>query len=207
MRELTKRLAAFLLFAALGGWALFYQPTQRPTFAQQPTGSIATVTGTPSGLIVRVNLDQNFEVINVYAGPSSYIYPSVGVILMGQEIPAFGISEDGQWLQIYYPGVPSSTAWVYGPYVSVIQDGPLPTILNPHTPTPASTPTIEPTLAAALIAPMTATRLPTYTPPPALIVPTFLPPASTRGAPAGLFILLLGFVGGVGTLISFLRGR
>ncbi len=208
MHRLKKYLAILSLLAAFGAWTFFYQPLRGvPILAQQPTGSIPTVTGTPSGLIVRVNLDQNFEVINVYAGPSSYIYPSVGVILMGQEIPAFGISEDGQWIQIYYPGVPNSLAWVYGPYVSVIKDGPLPQILNPNTPTPASTPTIDPTLAAALIAPVTATRLPTYTPPPALVVPTFLPPALGRQAPAGLFILLLGFIGGFGTLISFLRRR
>ena len=78
----------------------------------------------------------------------------------------------------------------------------------PNTPTPASTPTIDPTLAAAFIAPVTPTRLPTFTPPPDLVVPTFLPnlDAANR-VPVGLIIIVLGFIGAFGTLISFLRGR
>jgi hypothetical protein len=144
----------------------------------------------------------------VYSGPSSYLYPSIGVLLVGQEVPALGISEDENWIQVYYPGVPGSVAWVYGPYVTIIKTGRLPQIPAPNTPTPASTPTIDPTLAAAFIDPVTPTRLPTYTPPPALVVPTFLPEADTSNRiPVGLLIIGLGFIGAFGTLISFLRGR
>jgi hypothetical protein len=208
MVDFRKRLVAFLFMVTLGLWMVFYLPVQSPVVAQQPTGSIPTVTGTPSGMIVRVNIDLNFEIVNVYSGPSSYLYPSVGVILMGQEIPAIGISEDQNWIQIYYPGVPGSTAWVYGPYVTIIKTGRLPRVPAPNTPTPASTPTIDPTLAAAFIDPVTPTRLPTYTPPPEFIVPTFLPDTdSTNRVPVGLLIIALGFIGGFGTLISFLRGR
>ncbi|MBK6645459.1 MAG: hypothetical protein IPG44_06850 [Anaerolineales bacterium] len=165
-----------------------------------------TVTGTPTGMIVRVNLD--LEIVNVYSGPSSYLYPSVGVLLVGQEVPALGISEDENWIQVYYPGVPGSVAWVYGPYVTIIKTGRLPRIPAPSTPTPLSTPTIDPTLAAAFIDPVTPTRLPTFTPPPALVVPTFLPNLdSGNRVPAGLLIIALGFIGGFGALISFLRGR
>jgi hypothetical protein len=202
----AKRLIVFLLMALFGFWAVFYTPAQGTVIAQQPTGSIPTVTGTPTGMIVRVNLD--LEIVNVFSGPSSYLYPSVGVILMGQEIPAIGISEDQNWIQIYYPGVPGSVAWVYGPYVTIIKTGRLPRVDAPNTPTPASTPTIDPTLAAAFIDPVTPTRLPTFTPPPELIVPTFLPNLDTeKRVPVGLLIIGLGFIGAFGTLISFLRGR
>lgn len=202
----TKRLIALLFMAVFVLWAVFHTPGQSIVVAQQPTGAIPTVTGTPTGMIVRVNLD--LEIVNVYSGPSSYLYPSVGVILMGQEIPALGISEDQNWIQIYYPGVPDSVAWVYGPYVTIIKIGRLPRVDAPNTPTPVSTPTIDPTLAAAFIDPVTPTRLPTFTPPPEFVVPTFLPNLdSASRVPVGLLIIGLGFIGAFGTLISFLRGR
>jgi len=181
-------------------------PPRFTALAQQPTGSVPTVTGTASGMIVAINLDIN--ITNVYSGPSSYLYPAVGVLLKGQEVPAFGISDDGNWIQVFYPGVPGSVAWVYGPYVNIKQRGPLPVIPAPATPTPLSTPTIDPTLEAAFIAPVTPTRLPTFTPPPPLVLPTFLPDVSAvNRVPMGLLILALGFIGVFGTIISFLRGR
>lgn len=199
----------FLIFLLLVFFSLgisFYVPAQGNVIAQQPTGSVPTVTGTPAGMIVRVNFD--IETVNVYSGPSSYLYPSVGVLLKGQEVPALGISADNNWIQVYYPGVPDSIAWVYGPYVTIIKTGRLPEIPAPDTPTPVSTPTIDPTLAAAFIDPVTPTRLPTFTPPPDFIVPTFLPNLdSANRVPVGLFIIILGFIGAFGTLISFLRGR
>lgn len=206
MPSLTKRLFFLLLTAGFMVLAVLTMPVRNPVTAQQPTGSVPTVTGTPTGMIVRVNFD--IDVTNVYAGPSSYLYPSVGVLLKGQEVPALGISEDNNWIQVYYPGVPGSTAWIYGPYVTIIKTGRLPRVSAPDTPTPVSTPTIDPTLAAAFIDPVTPTRLPTFTPPPELVIPTFLPDLSSANrVPVGLFIIILGFIGAFGTLISFLRGR
>lgn len=195
-----------MIILSAGILSMFSDSAQGIVVAQQPTGSVPTVTGTATGMIVRVN--QDLEIVNVYSGPSSYLYPSIGVLLLGQEAPALGISEDGNWIQVYYPGVPESVAWVYGPYVTIIKTGRLPEIPAPSTPTPLSTPTIDPTLAAAFIDPVTPTRLPTFTPPPELIVPTFLPNFETSNRiPMGLFIIGLGFIGAFGTLISFLRGR
>lgn len=201
------RLSMLVLTTGILAALSFYLPAaQEIVSAQQPTGSVPTVTGTPTGMIVRVNLD--LEIVNVYAGPSSYLYPSVGVLLLGQEVPALGISEDENWIQVYYPGVPGSVAWVFGPYVTIVKTGRLPVIPAPSTPTPLSTPTIDPTLAAAFIGPVTPTRLPTFTPPPELIVPTFLPDLdSANRIPSGLLIIVLGFIGAFGALISFLQGR
>ena len=192
-----------------GGMAMaFHSPSQTPVHAQQPTGSIPTVTGTPQGVVVAVYLDRPQE--DVYAGPSSYSYPRVGVVLAGQQMPAYGISEDGNWVQIYYPGVPDSVAWVYAPYVKIVKTGELPKLDTPPTPTAASTPIvdIDPTLVAAFVSPVVPTRLPTFTAPAPLAIATFVNDTSnaTR-VPMGLLIFGLGFIGALGTLISFLRGR
>ncbi len=204
-RKFLLFLFCFLLIAGSIG-IFFLLPAQETASAQQPTGSIPTVTGTPAGAIVTVYLDLNQ--IEVYSGPSSYAYPAIGVLLAGQQVPAYGYSEDGNWIQIYYPGVAESKAWVYAPYVSISRGAEMPEIEAPPTPTPASTPTIDPTLAAAFIPLETPTRLPTFTPPAPLDLPSF---ASEREIasyiPMGLLIFGLGFIGGLGALISFLRGR
>jgi hypothetical protein len=173
--------------------------------AQQPTGSIPTVTGTPSGAIVSVDLSVPY--VSVYSGPSTYLYPAIGILIAGQEVPALGYSEDQNWLQIYYPGVTDSVAWVYGPVVKIVKSGNLPILEPPATPTPASTPTINPTLEAAFIIPVTPTRLITFTAPAPLNLPSFEDQTETTSVPVGLLIFGLGFIGGLGVLISFLRGR
>jgi uncharacterized protein YraI len=178
---------------------------RRIALAQQPTGSVPTVTGTPAGAYIIVNSDQ--EQINVRAGPSTYQYPPIGVLLAGQQVPALGRSPGGDWIQIAYAGVTGSVGWVYAPLVRLSPGANLPIIEPPPTPTPASTPTIDPTLAAIFIVPETATRLPTFTPPPPLAIPTFTDATpAPRGIPIGLLIFGFGFVGGLGALISFLRG-
>lgn len=181
-------------------------PGQGRVLAQQPTGSVATVTGSPSGPIVTVYAD--LSQVDVYAGPSTYLYPAVGVLLAGQSVPALGRGTDETWIQVFYPGVPGSKAWVYAPYVRISPGARLQSVEAPPTPTP-SVPTIEPTLAAAFVAPVTPTRLATFTPPPEIIIPTFVEDAGdrTNQIPVGLVIFSLGFLGGMGVLISFLRGR
>jgi len=177
-------------------------------FAQQPTGSIPTVTGTPSGPTVKV--DQSVSQIRIYAGPSSFDYPAVGVLLAGEVAPAIGRARGREdWIQIHYPGVPGSTAWVFGLYVSLSPGALLPLVEIPATPTPFSTPTINPTLEAAFIGQKTPTRLPTFTPPPPLELPLFtdVTDAQPTGIPTGLLVLLLGLFGFFGAVISYLRGR
>ena len=175
--------------------------------AQQPTGSVPTVTGTVSGPLVTIYAD--LDQIDVYAGPSTYEYPAIGILLASQSVPALGRATDEDWIQIYYPGVPGSTAWVYAPYVRISPGARLQIVAAPPTPTPFSTPVINPTLAAAFITPITPTRLPTFTPPAQVVIPTFVDENTSRASriPVGLLIFSLGFVGALGVLISFLRGR
>lgn len=182
--------------------------SQPPVLAQQPTGSVPTVTGTPAGPIVTVY--QNLPVIRVYSGPSSFDYPPVGVLLANETAPAIGRAQDRpDWIQISYAGVLNSTGWVYAPYVKLSPGALLPIVEVPATPTPAATPTINPTLEAAFIGQQTPTRLPTFTPPPPLEQPSFneVPRRSFTGIPTGLLILSLALFGFFGAVISYLRGR
>ena len=184
-------------------------PSRTPVSAQQPTGSIPTVTGTPAGPMISV--DPSLEQIDVYAGPSSFNYPAIGVLLTGEKAPALGRARgDDNWIMIRYEGVPDSIGWVYALYVSLTGSNgvELPLIDIPATPTPASTPTINPTLAAAFIPVQEATRLPTFTPPAPLAIPTFVEENQHLSRiPIGLLVFGFAVVGVLGTIISFLRGR
>jgi hypothetical protein len=201
--------AAAWVAAILGITLLAWlSPAPPRALAQQPTGSIATVTGTPSGPIITV--DSSLQNIKVYAGPSSFDYPPIGVLLGNETAPALGRAADKEdWIQIYYPGVPGSVGWVWALQVKLSPGALLPSLEVPPTPTPMSTPTINPTLESAFIGEVTATRLPTFTPPPPLELPSFTDAASTEQSriPTGLLILVLALFGFFGAVISYLRGR
>ena len=173
---------------------------------QQPTGSIPTVTSSPSGPIAIVTSE--YDQINIRSGPDNVIYPIVGVLVAGQRVTALGRTPGGSWVQIVYPGVPGGTAWVYAYLVEL--RGNVPIVEAPPTPTPQVTPTIDPTLASQFLIDIAPTRLPTYTPPPPIIIPTFtVSPVNqaTGGVPRWFVIIGMGVVGVFGMLISLLRGR
>jgi uncharacterized protein YraI len=175
-------------------------------YAQQPTVAIPTVTSSPFGTMATVNQDQ--EQINVRGGPGQD-YPVVGVLQQGERVPALGRSIGGDWIQIAYPVVNGGVAWVYS-YLVSISGGELPVIVPPPTSTPQITSTIDPTLAAQFIINVGPTRLPTFTQPPPLAIPTYASSnqdASSTGLPLGFFITGLGVLGIFGLMISVFRGR
>jgi hypothetical protein len=174
-------------------------------YAQQPTGNIPTVTGTPSGPYVTVYSDQTF--IDVYSGPSNYDYEKIGIMAAGTSAPALGFSQDGNWIKVIYLGVSDGVGWVYAPFVRISSGG-LPKLSAPPTAAPQTTPTLNPTFVAAYGLQVVPTRLPTYTPPVPLKLPTFAPNAGgTSKVPYGLIILVLALIGILGAVISFLRGN
>jgi hypothetical protein len=63
--------------------------------------------------------------------------------------------------------------------------------------------TVDPTLAAQFAVQPTLTRLPTFTPPPPLEIPEFTDSTGPSVGPSGIFIVILGLLGGVGLLVSF----
>jgi hypothetical protein len=198
-------LAGGLLLAALLWQAGAVLALAGSGLAQIPTVAIPTVTGTLPGTQATVTMDQ--DQINVRLGPGMN-YPEVGVLIAGQTVPALARTVGGLWVQISYPGAPGGVAWVYAPLVKL--DGSLPVVAPPPTPTPRVTPTIDPTLAAQFLVDAPEQRLPTYTPPPPLAIPTFLPAESASGStpiPMGLLIVILSVIGAMGLLISLLSRR
>ncbi len=204
------RLKHIRVLAFLGACLLLWMTVTPSALAggvnQQPTGSIPTVTGTVSGVILTVNSDQ--ETMNVRSGPGTTSYPTVGILVAGQQVVALGRTPGGDWIQIVYPGVPGGVAWVYAGFVT-LGPGELPIVEPPPTPTPQTTPTIDPTLAAQFDIQSTPTRLPTFTAAAPVAIPTFEEPSDPVGfgVPPGLVIVSLGVVGIFSFLISLLRRR
>lgn len=174
-----------------------------PVLGQFPTLEVPTVTGTPRGLWVRAIGEPTIP-LNVRSGPSA-TSSQVGVFLVGQEATAFGYF--GSYVQIEYAGAPGDRGWVVLDRVEVF-GGTLPMLQAPPTETPSITKTIDPTLAAQFIITAQPSRLPTFTEPPALQIPTFQAETggtATGGIPIGYVIITLAGLGLFLSLIAILR--
>lgn len=208
MRNQTKIWIQIDLCLAIAGLAALLAVLGLPVggaSAQQPTGSVPTVTGTPPGPFVTVYTDQNE--IDVYNGPSFDSYARIGILVAAQKVPALGYSKDRKWIQVIYLGVREGKGWIYAPYVSLSPGFSLPVIDAPPTATPATTPTLDPTYVAAYGLTLVPTQLPTFTAPGAIEIPTFAAPSSPGSSiPFGLIIVGLIFIGVLGAIVSFLRG-
>jgi hypothetical protein len=192
-----------LLCALVGGiLTINYSPRATQDLNQEQITPTA-----PVGVsIATVNIGDNPD-INVRSGPS-VDYPIIGKLLAGQQVPAFGRSPGGDWVQISFPQGPGGVGWVYSYLVTIA--GNLPIAVPPPTPTPRVTPTIDPTLAAQFIREPVPTRLPTFTAPPPLELRTYPeapPPRAIGGAPLMYAIIFLGLIGLLGTILSYLRMR
>ena len=175
--------------------------------AQIPTGSIPTVTGPPmTAFIVVLDNEQGFA--NVRSGPGTLGYDVVGVLVVGQQAAALGRTVVGDWILIAYPGVPGGQAWIFKDLVEV--EGDLQILDPPPTQTPQTTATLDPTLAAQFQVEIVPTRMPTFTAPPALVLPTYSDDSSSGGSfgvPIGFVIIGMAVLGLFGLLVSFFRGR
>jgi len=174
---------------------------------QQPTVAIPTVTGTPQGPTVTVRQDGE-PVINVRSGPGIF-YTKVGVMLKGQSLPAIGKSTGGDWILIEYPGVTGGEAWVYAPFITLSPGAVLPIVEPPPSPTPLYTTTIDPTLAAQFVVTVMPTRLPTFTEPAPITIPTYEAAewSGTEGLPMGLVIIALFSIGAFIGLFTLAQGK
>lgn len=174
---------------------------------QQPTIAIPTVTGTPRGVIATVNINRE-DAINVRNGPS-VLFDLIGTIQPGQQVPVLGRSVGGDWILIEYFGGPENQGWIYAPFVT-LSPGEIPIIEPPPTPTPELTQTVNPTLAAQFINTPVPTRLATFTPVEPLVIPTYedVTRVSLLGRiPMGLVILVIGGLGALLSLFSFISER
>jgi len=197
---------SILFFTILMVFVIFGTVKAHP-LGQQPTGTIPTVTSTPRGTYIIVNaLSTSENQINVRSGPSA-LTEKVGVLLVGQDANAIG--RYGEWVQIEYPGTPGGTAWIYANYVTVY-GGTLPLVEPPPTSTPKVTQTIDPTLAAQFLITPVETRLPTFTEPSPLEIPTYEVDnqgAEAGGIPMGLIIVGLASLGVFLGIIAIISGR
>jgi uncharacterized protein YraI len=205
---MKKGLIVISIIVIVGVVVTFFRPEQvnADHLYQQPTVAMATVTGTPVGMTATVNADQ--DQINIRSGPG-VTYEKVGVLLAGQSAPAKGRSPGGEWIEIEYPGIPTGLAWVHSTLVT-LSPGTLPIVEPPATPTPMITATIDATLASQFLITDAPTRLPTFTKPAPLSIPTYATASenlSARGVPLGMIIVALAALGIFGFLLSMLRGR
>jgi len=203
VNEKTVRFAAGMIVLIVLLFISLLPNLNRSVWAQFPTVSIPTVTSSPRGLYVRAVGDPE-NPLNVRSYPNS-TSTRVGVFLVGQEAKAYGYY--GDYVMIDYAGAPDNRGWIVLNRVEVF-GGSLPMLQPPPTETPSITKTIDPTLAAQFIITAIPSRLPTYTEPPALLIPTY--PAevggtTTGGIPIGYVIVILAGFGLFLTLIAVLR--
>ena len=176
--------------------------------AQQPTGSIPTVTGTPTGPLASViAYKAESDGINIRSGPGTN-YDVIGKMWIDLDLPVIGRSPGGDWLLVKDPSLPDGKGWVFSFNVDVTA-GEIPVAEVPPTPMPAATAEIDPTLAAQFITTPLATKLPTYTPSAPLTIPTFetFDSQSFAGIPIGLIIFVLLGLGLLLILFSFFTTR
>jgi hypothetical protein len=173
--------------------------------AQQPTGSIATVTPLSKGITATIKIGMVDHVV-VRSGPGT-LYDQVGVFLPGSTINVIGKTEASDWVLVDYPGSSNGQGWVWAVYLDVTS-GEIPIVEIPPTPTPKVTNTIDPTMAAQFVKTPETTRLPTFTAPAPLTIPTYnTGPIGNGHIPVGLVILGLAGLGALIALISFVQTR
>jgi hypothetical protein len=195
------------LFAGLTG-LLFFGIARYPAAAQQlatATPETGTV-GPSSGAFVTVTY---IEPINVRSGPGSFDYPVIGSLPVGGTAVALGRSPHGEWIQIVFPDGPRGTGWVYAANVTLSTGALLPVVEPPPTPAPVETATLNPTYVAQLQILPTSTRLPTFTAPPPLAIPTYTNPISPSSGKAIMtwFIAGMALIGVLGLIVSAFRRR
>jgi hypothetical protein len=195
------------LFLLLGfASLLFFGSYRNPVAAQQldsmtPT---ATTVSTISNHYITVTYPDS---VNVRSGPSSFDYPIIGSLPSGGTAPAIGRSPAGEWIQIEFPSAPRGLGWVYAENVSLSPGALLPVVEPPPTPAPLETPTLNPTYVAAFQTLPTSTRLPTFTAPPPLVIPTYPNPVNspTNRNLTMWVIVILGLIGIAGLVLTSFR--
>jgi len=203
MKQIRFHPAILTIFIALIFLGSFFASTSPVVLALQLTATPAA----DAGMYITVITDE--PQINVRMGPSSSIYPIVGTLPTGSTAPALGRSPGGDWIQIEYPGAPNNKGWVYSPLVQV-SAGTLRIVEPPPTPVPPATSTIDPTLAAQFNIVPTNTRLPTFTPPPSLTVPSYTEVSDSNSwssVPLAMVIVALMVLGCIGFLLSIFFRR
>ncbi len=192
----------FTTLVSLGSFKNPVAAQQLNTITPSPTMTMTVSAGMPYITVTYI------EPINVRTGPSSFDYPIVGTLPVGGTAAAIGRSPAGEWIEIEFPESPRGTAWVYAANVTVAPPNALlPVVEPPPTPAPLETDTLNPTFVAAFPTIPTSTRLPTFTPPPPLAIPTYeneIPVSSSKATTTWL-MAGLGMIGLLGIAFTSFR--
>lgn len=179
------------------------------TWMPATAGQIVQQSETPTAGSKPFILVDYVEPINVRSGPNSVYYAVVGSLPVGATAEAIGKSPKGEWIKIAFPAATdgSGAGWVYAALVT-LSSGFLPIVEPPPTAIPVSVPTLDPDFVASLQPAPTSTRLPTFTAPPPLVIPTYEnSPRAGRVLSAGLVTVILAVLGLLGILVSSRRGK
>ncbi|HEY5984213.1 MAG TPA: hypothetical protein VIU38_12150 [Anaerolineales bacterium] len=201
MNRIRLLLIAAILIAAWTFVASVNSGVPRSALAQ----AAATETGLPQPS--QAYITNTFEeAINVRLGPSTIFYANpCGSLAVGANAMALGTTPAHEWVKIEFADCPGGVGWVYAANVTVT--GALREVEPPPTPMPLATATLDPTLMAAFQIEPTVTRLPTFTPPPPLVLPTFAESSNSSGGfPAGAAIVITAVLGSL-VLAASLVGR
>lgn len=189
-----------ILASVLG--IMLIMPTVASVHAQAVSATpTPTISGNSQPYITNTYTTELF--VNVRAGPSSVYYGSpIGELPEGATASAVAITSGHDWIEISFPSAPNGVGWVYAPFVTLTGSPPI--IEPPPTFTPIAISTIDPTLMVTYSLKPTETRLPTFTPPAPLAIPTFsnVPVQPSARFPFGIVILSLGIAGVLGIVIS-----
>ena len=199
MRRFWFKSTLWIALAVVSVTTIFSASSRTSALAQESTP------GSPDVFVTVTYTEQ----INVRDGPSTVLYNIIGNMQPGETAKAVGVSPGRDWVQIEYPSGPGGVAWVHTSLIS-LSPGTLRVIEPPPTSTPRITQTVDPTLAAAYVYEPTVTRMPTFTPPPPLVVPVFTqsPVIQTKSnLPVGAIVLGLGVPGILGFLFLAIRRR
>ena len=201
MKRLWFRLSLWITVLASVLGLLLAVPAAAPARAQ------AVATPTASGNYI-TNTYTTEPFVNVRAGPSSVYYGNpIGQLPVGATAPALAVTAGHDWIEISFSSGPNGMGWVYAPYVTLTGSPPI--IEPPPTFTPISISTIDPAMIATFSIKPTETRLPTFTPPAPLVIPTFsdAPVETSTHFPFGFAIIGLGIVGLLGIVVSIVSRR
>ena len=207
----NKAILVILALALASGLAVAARAAAATVAEAAPARLAATETQPANRIEV---LDTGEGDVNVRSGPGTD-YVLVGVLVAGQTSPIIGRNPEGTWFEIEYVGGPNGVGWVLKDLVHVVGDiNTMPTIVPPPTPTLRPTTTPAPGETQGTLFDSTATpnvnRLPTFTAPAGVLVPTLLPAQglSSGGAfPPAVLIIVLFVLGTLGIMLSLLRLR
>ena len=149
--------------------------------------TLLCIAATQTGLVVFVP-----ELAKVRVGPGT-VYDQVGELSAGQTAPAIGRSLYNDWIQVEFVGAPAGQGWVYANLVEV-RGGSIEQLPIPEVPPTATLPPTPPGNVDPLLMTQTPTPLPTFTPAPPVVVPTFADSTPTRGGGFPPIWLILGLL-------------